>query len=711
MELLPNLREAYNVGIESNDIIYAGYALSFINRLQFFGGESLQSIYQKMQGYFQFTSKINSVISRHQILTWARVVVDLLDIDAPESVFEDLTADTDHHKFLLGLNDDMNLQLPLANYYTAKSFYHYLLDEMNKSWEFALKADPLMNSVVGLTEWAEQIIFKVLTQLSLMMEGKQFSRKERKTLSNHLKLMKKWSISAPENYDSKYQLAMAESMQLKNKLNEAHQYYDAAIMAGKKYATPYMIAISLERKAKLLEKQNDLRQSQTLISQAMNEYYHWGAKQKVISLRNQYSFLFKDGESQAYHTSNLSSTAMDLQSILQAAQTLSGEVVLDQLLEKLLNILIRNAGAQNAYLIQSKAKKLHVEAQSRMKNGNNCEVYSLVLEDVPYISHKVVRKVFASKQLEIIDDLATEASLLVDEQTKNTDARSILCMPVLSKGEIIAIIYLDNNLSSHVFTTERLELLEILSGQIAISLENARHYLDLEEKVKERTLTIEQQKLALEESKQQSDALLLNILPEDIAEELKTNGFCQPKRYESVTIMFTDFVKFTKMSEKLTPEEIVEIVDYQYKAFDRIIEKHKIEKIKTIGDAYMCVSGLPKISDDHAKRMVNAALEISAFVSEYIEERKAANLTWCDIRIGLHSGPVVAGVVGHNKFAFDIWGDSVNTASRIQSEAEPGKINISNTTYELVKEDFECLHRGKIKAKYKGEIDMYYITQ
>ncbi len=212
----------------------------------------------------------------------------------------------------------------------------------------------------------------------------------------------------------------------------------------------------------------------------------------------------------------------------------------------------------------------------------------------------------------------------------------------------------------------------------------------------------------ISKEKRKSEMLLLNILPEDTAKELKTSGKVKAKQYDSVTVLFTDFKGFTSYSEKLSPEALVETVDFYFSKFDTIIEKHGLEKIKTIGDAYMCAGGLHDIKEDHAQRMVKAAFEIAAFVEETKKDVTASELTF-DIRIGINTGPVVAGVVGTQKFAYDIWGDTVNVASRMESLSEPGKINVSNSTFELIKSDFDCDYRGEIEAKNRGKIKMYFV--
>jgi class 3 adenylate cyclase/tetratricopeptide (TPR) repeat protein len=220
---------------------------------------------------------------------------------------------------------------------------------------------------------------------------------------------------------------------------------------------------------------------------------------------------------------------------------------------------------------------------------------------------------------------------------------------------------------------------------------------------------IERQRDEIDYERRRSDKLLLNILPEEIAEELKEKGSATPKQYQTVSVLFTDFKGFTMIAEKLTPEELVKELDICFLAFDRIIDKHGLEKIKTIGDAYMCAGGIPVENTTNPIDIVKAGLEIKEYMDNLKAEREAKGEAFWELRIGIHTGSVVAGVVGKNKFAYDIWGDAVNTASRMESSGIPGKVNISGTTYSLVKDKFKCTYRGKVKAKNKGEIDMYIV--
>jgi len=219
---------------------------------------------------------------------------------------------------------------------------------------------------------------------------------------------------------------------------------------------------------------------------------------------------------------------------------------------------------------------------------------------------------------------------------------------------------------------------------------------------------IQKTKQIIEKERNRSDKLLLNILPEETAQELKESGTVKAKKFESVTVLFTDFKGFTNYAENLSPEILVETIGFYFSKFDEIMEKYGLEKIKTVGDSYMCAGGLHEHKKDHAFNMIHAALEIVDFVEES-KKKNVQDQTRFDIRIGINTGPVVAGVVGTKKFAYDIWGDTVNIASRMESNSASGKINIGENTYEQVKDYFDCEYRGEIEAKNRGMMKMYFV--
>lgn len=215
----------------------------------------------------------------------------------------------------------------------------------------------------------------------------------------------------------------------------------------------------------------------------------------------------------------------------------------------------------------------------------------------------------------------------------------------------------------------------------------------------------------LDKQKDQIEMLLLNILPKEVASELQSKGQATPRYYESVSVLFTDFVGFTRIADFLSPHEVVAELNECFIAFDEIIERHRLEKIKTVGDSYMCAGGVPVADDDHTIRILKAGIEIKEFMRIKNVKRTAHGLAPWELRIGVHTGPVVAGVVGKKKYAYDIWGSTVNIASRMESNGEPGQVNISADTYEIVKDIYKCTYRGKIYAKNVGDIDMYFLGE
>ena len=238
--------------------------------------------------------------------------------------------------------------------------------------------------------------------------------------------------------------------------------------------------------------------------------------------------------------------------------------------------------------------------------------------------------------------------------------------------------------------------LSIAFNKMVKDLAIARHEVD--QRTEE--LTIE---------KKNSDDLLLNILPFETAEEIKKTGKSKAKHYESVSVLFTDFKDFTSITEKISADKLVTELNYCFSAFDEIIQKHNIEKIKTIGDSYMCVGGLPAVNETHPFDIVKAAIEIREFMRQYKKEKEAVNDIFFDVRIGINTGPVVAGIVGTNKYAYDIWGSTVNIASRLERNSEPGKINVSESFYQQIKDEYDFTPRGNISVKGIGDIPMYFL--
>ncbi len=285
----------------------------------------------------------------------------------------------------------------------------------------------------------------------------------------------------------------------------------------------------------------------------------------------------------------------------------------------------------------------------------------------------------------------------------NTFASQIV-IPLESEQRVIGSINFATT-SPPVYTHEDLRIGYLLAVQVSAAIRNAKHFEGMN------LLLAEMNRLysELNTERRKCDILLLNTLPHKIADELKQNGKVKPVHYECASILFTDFKDFSKLAEQLTPEELVNELDYCFSYFDLVSETHNLEKLKTIGDSYMCVGGIPIPTSTHAIDAVLAALQIRAFMSWRRYEKIQNNQPYWEIRLGIHSGSLLAGVIGKKKFTYDVWGDAVNIASRMESSSLPGSINISQSTFELVNDFFECEYRGKIAAKNKGNVDMYFV--
>ena len=298
-----------------------------------------------------------------------------------------------------------------------------------------------------------------------------------------------------------------------------------------------------------------------------------------------------------------------------------------------------------------------------------------------------------------------------NDEVSGYRTRSILCMPLRGHtGEIIGAIEVLNKRDEGAYLPEDEELLAAFAALAGVCLENAHAYDQLEQERLSLEVKVHERTQDLEDAKKKSDELLLNILPEETANEIKSTGTYAPRRYEQVTVVFTDFEGFTNIAGHLEANDLIGELDKCFFYFDETVARNKLEKIKTLGDGYMCAGGLPAANHTHPVDAVLAAIEIQAFMNQMREIKRELGEEFWELRVGIHTGPVVAGIAGKHKFAYDIWGDTVNLAARMEAGGTTGRVNISGVTQGLVDRFFVTEYRGKFPVKYKGEIDMYYVN-
>jgi class 3 adenylate cyclase/CheY-like chemotaxis protein len=272
------------------------------------------------------------------------------------------------------------------------------------------------------------------------------------------------------------------------------------------------------------------------------------------------------------------------------------------------------------------------------------------------------------------------------------------------QGEIFKLIAVESDITPIMLKEEEMYRQNRRMLAITERLEQANSLLENQKE------EIEEQKRLIEEEQEKSERLLLNILPFEVARQLKSKGKAGTRFYRHVTVLFTDFKDFSKNTRELEPTDLVAILDDYFAKFDEITGKHYLEKIKTIGDAYMCAGGLPLRNKSNPVDAVLAGLEIQDYIQRLKDNPKPGIPAW-ELRIGIHTGPVVAGVVGRKKFAYDIWGETVNAAARMENLGEINMVNVSEATYDYIKDYFECDFRGKVDAKNVGEMKMYEVKR
>lgn len=545
--------------------------------------------------------------------------------------------------------------------------------------------------------------FAFIQTLVICLQGGIHSEKSKsdiKNIKSNLKQYKKWATFSPENYKHRYQVMLAMEDWRMKRIAQAEKYFDLAMESAVDSEMVKEMAWIHELAAMFYESHGNTKRAETLRQQSWLYYSSWGADAKTSQIAGESNSHYADNGG-LNTTGTTSGTQLDLETILKSARTISSEIVLDNLIQKMLRLLAENAGARKGYFIYRKDQEWIVN--DRIGFDDDIRFRPVSLEQADFLPLSIIRYAINSRENVVINETADLHRFRQDPYFETHQSKSILCMPFAHQGVINSIIFLENDLAYESFTQNRMRVLNLLSGQIAVSVGNAQLYANLEEKVQERTAELNAEKA-------KSEDLLLNILPGFVADELKQTGRSRARKFEEAAVLFSDFVNFTTVSEQLEPEVLVAALSNYYEAFDRVVDRLGVEKIKTVGDSYLCVAGVPVPVENPSELMIRTGLEFIRETERINAERKSEGLPVFEIRVGINTGPVVAGVVGIKKFAYDIWGDTVNTAARMEQSSSAGRINISGSTHDRVKDLFNFEHRGKIHAKNKGEIDMYYVA-
>ena len=730
-------QEGARVGLESGEVQYVGYTLSYRISNLLGQGQPLSTVLESLYESLSFCKKANNQWSIDVLLGYQRVLFNLMDLNDQANSLDDFTLEDVAEEDYIQQCQAHNSYSGLCRYYIAKAIALYLYGYYDQSLKSLEQAKSLTQYVIGVFSIAELNMYESLALIqqyeknSIDSKGNTLPEDQQITLQtirqNQVQL-KKWADSCPENFLHKYWLVEAEWARISDRI-----LAEAPLAAKQKFQQPFDAIALYDKAIAAATASDDFLHDEALgnelagrfwlqhqkpdfalgyLNRARSAYENWGAERKVKQFDQMYAEWVGvvaaqqvSQEATIQKTNSISTSSkgeqLDLETVMKASQAIASEIKLDKLLATLMEVLVENAGAQSGHLLLEKDGEYYIEAISAVDGGTKiCD--ALPVGD--RLPAGILNFVIHTKESVVLNNAVMDGDFTRDPYIQTQRPQSVLCTPLLNQGRPVGILYLENNLTTGAFTSDRIELLSLLSSQTAISIENARLYNTLEKKVIERT-----QELANEQEK--SERLLRNILPASIADRLKQQEQAIAEDFSEVTVLFSDIVGFTQLSSQISPERLVDFLNQVFSVFDDLCDRHGLEKIKTIGDAYMVVGGLPEPMVDHAVAIANMALDMQRAIPMIpyplpVDPGQPYPLA---IRIGIHTGPVVAGVIGTKKFTYDLWGDTVNVASRMESHGAPGRIQVSEATYEQIKDHYRFEQRGWVDVKGRGKMMTYWL--
>ena len=532
----------------------------------------------------------------------------------------------------------------------------------------------------------------------------------RKKAKKAAKTIQKWAVLSPENYNHMVYLLNAIERWMAGKSNEANTLFDRALDAAERAGFVNCEALIGDCAHAMFNTLGSAEQALRYKTIAYHAYKRWGVVGRVDEFEREHPDQIVGQTKRSSSTTTTTTFAssgtqgnLDLGTVMKASHVIAAEIDEARLMNTTLEIMIENAGADKGMLLFKEGGVWKVSAALDVNDRSATAFTNFPATLISYVDR--------TRETQVLAHAPSHETFGDDEYIREAQPRSVLAMPVLHQSKLVGILYLENTLTNGAFTEDRIAVLNLLTVQSAISLENAALYQNLEQKVEERTAELRKTNDLLDEERKKSEQLLLNVLPAGIVDRLKAGETTIADRSSDVSVLFADIANFTKLSSERSPEEVVKILNHVFDTFDELVENAGLEKIKTIGDAYMVVSGLPDPRADHAAALANLAKQMQAVMPEFAKELGVDTL---GIRIGIHTGPVVAGVIGRSKFSYDIWGDTVNLAARMESHGRVGSIHVSDDFVKCLQDqssdDWQIEERGQIDVKGKGHVTTYWLA-
>jgi predicted ATPase/class 3 adenylate cyclase/tRNA A-37 threonylcarbamoyl transferase component Bud32 len=710
---IPVIDRGYQEGLNSGDILWAGYLVMYRVVLDAFAGKRLDDLLDGMPEQLGFTSRTQNPGAGAGILAHQIVLSTLAGRTKSSSDFAG--AGVDEATFLQSC-DKHQIAMAICFYKILKAQALYLFGRPKEALDATREIEGMLSFIVNHPNLSDRLLYQSLSIAALWEgSGSEDEGTAMDQLRANLAQLKVWSDNCPDNFLAKRLMVEAEIARISGEETNAADLYDRAIDAAHEGRFVQDEALANELAAKfVMERRPNSRVGAMYLRDARYAYQLWCASRKVEELEIEFPQLlteYRDARAttagatttrietaQSATTRRSEAASLDLNTLIKAGQTISGEVVLGRLLERLLGILIENAGAQRGVLLLARDGELFIQAESSVVADEVAVLMSIPIdsaEGAGLVPLGVIHFSARTKQTVVVDDAQLDQRFMTDPYVQKRETRSVLCQPIVNQGQLIGLVYLENDLTTAAFTPERAELLALLSGQIAVSLKNAQIVEHLEDKVRARTEQLEVRNRFIEQtfgrylSSEIADSLLKSV--EDV-------DFSGKKR--TVTIMMSDLRGFAAFSDSLPPETIVTLLNNYLSEMTTIIQKHNGTIDEFIGDAILTIFGAPFQRPDDAERAVACALEMQLAMPRVNAWNLENGLPELEMGIGINTGEVVVGNIGSRKRAkYGVVGSNVNLAGRIEGYTIGGQILIAGATRAAIKAPLTILGDQTVEPK------------
>jgi class 3 adenylate cyclase/GAF domain-containing protein len=686
-------KEGYKAGLESGDFQFAGYILMHQLMNLFFEGKNLEKLLKKIPDKLIFSIKIKNQLATNSLLAYQLTVLNLCGLTADKFAFH--TDEINEEQYLQNFHSHPDSH-SLCLYYILKCQVFYLYEQPNEALRYAREAEKILPFILGIVTEAEHNFYYSLSLTALYPEASESEKQYYwEQLEANQKQMKIWADNCPENFRHKYLLVAAQIARISGKELEAMDLCDRAIESAREQEFTQDEALANELAAKFWLAKGKEEFAQLYMQKAHYGYQLWGAKRKVENLEEKYPQLLarksatataatKNTKTTTTTTESGSSSCLDLATVMKASQAISGEIVLDKLLAKLMKIIIENAGAQKGFLILESKGKLLIEVKGSVDWDNVAVLQSIPVEAKAstYLPVTLINYVARTKESVVLNDATREGKFTLDSYIQESKPKSILCAPLINQGQLSGIVYLENNLTTGAFTADRLEMLNLLSTQAAISIENARLYTNMEELNKAYFRFVPRQ--------------FLQFLEKESIVEVELGDQVQ----KEMSVLFADIRDFTSMSENMTPAENFKFINSYLSRMEPAINANHGFVDKYIGD------GIMALFDGGADDAVKAGITMLHRLAEYNQYRVEKGCIPIRIGIGINTGSLMLGTVGgRSRMDGTVISDTVNLASRIEGLTKNYGVSllISHQTFEQLQDANQYALRMIAKVKVKGK--------